>query len=348
MSRSKLEKWIFGALAVALAVPVLKLAIPICLPFVLGLILALAAEPAVRWLHGRVGLPRALASGIGVTGVFLLSATVLTLLLSLLLQQVKHLAQWLPDAADAAARGLELVRQWLMGLSLRAPDNIRPTLQGLIGNLFQGGGELLLQLAQRLPQLAGGALGSLSNGILWLLTAILAAFMLSVRLPRLTGKVPPHWRQRLSAGFKAFRSTIGRWLLAQGKLAAVAFFLMSAGFFLLRIRNGLLWAALITLVDILPVLGVGTVLLPWSLVSFLQGNQALALGLLCIFAAVWLVRSVLEPKLIGSELGLDPLVTLICIYAGFRLWGILGMLLSPIAAISVIQFHRLRQQRKDA
>ena len=98
--------------------------------------------------------------------------------------------------------------------------------------------------------------------------------------------------------------------------------------------------------DILPILGVGTVLLPWSLVSFLQGNNVLALGLLGVFAAVWLVRSVLEPKLIGSELGLDPLITLACIYGGFRIWGIPGMLLSPVAAISIVQLRRIWQRRE--
>jgi predicted PurR-regulated permease PerM len=88
---------------------------------------------------------------------------------------------------------------------------------------------------------------------------------------------------------------------------------------------------------------VGTVLLPWSLVSFLQDDKVLALGLLGIFAAVWLVRSVLEPKLISSELGLDPLVTLVCIYGGFRLWGIPGMLLAPVAAITLVQIYRIRR-----
>ena len=347
MSRSQLEKWIFRALAVALAIPVAKVAIPIALPFLLALIMVLAAEPAVRWMARRWHLPRSLAAGIGITGISLLSATVLTMLLSLLLQLLKQLALWLPAAAEAAAQGVQLLQHWLLTLAERAPEHIRQTLQGLILSLFQGGGNLLLSMAQKLPRIAADALGSLSSGVLWLLTAVLAAFMISARLPLLATKIPSSWRERASTARKTFRSTIGRWLLAQGKLAAVAFALMSIGFFLLRIRQGLLWAALITLVDFLPILGVGTVLLPWSLVAYLQGDNALALGLLGIFAAVWLVRSVLEPKLIGSELGLDPLVTLVCIYGGFRLWGIPGMLLSPIAAISIVQFQRIRQQRPE-
>lgn len=345
MSRSKLEKWIFWALAVSLAIPVIKLAVPISLPFVLALAMALLAEPAVSWLHRRCGLGRRIAAGIGVTGVFLLSFTVLTLLSSLLLQQIKHLAQWLPEAAEAAQQGVALLQRWLLTLAENAPAQIQPTLRRLILTLFQGGGDLLLQLAQKLPKIATGALGSVSSGVLWLLTTVLAAFMLSARLPEITTKIPSQWRRQASAVSKCFRSTIGRWMFAQGKLAAVAFGLMGIGFLLLRIPKGLLWASLITFVDILPILGVGTVLLPWSLVSFLQGNNVQALGLLGLFAAVWLVRSVLEPKLIGSELGLDPLVTLVCIYSGFRIWGIVGMLLAPIAAISIIQLRRIWLQQ---
>ena len=96
-------------------------------------------------------------------------------------------------------------------------------------------------------------------------------------------------------------------------------------------------ASLITLVDAFPVLGVGTVLVPWSLLELIQGNRGMGLGLLGLYALIWLIRSVLEPKLLGKELGLDPLVTLVCIYAGFRLWGLSGMLLSPIIAMAITQ-----------
>lgn len=347
MARPMWEKWIFWALAVAVGYPLAKLALPITLPFLVGLGLALAAEPAVGWMH-RSGLNRSIAAGIGVTGVFLLSGAALTILTSLLLRQMGQLAQLLPAAAEAAQQGMQLLQQWLLSLADRVPESIRPTVTGIVQGLFQNGGNLLLRLAQRLPQLAGSALGSVSNGLIWGITAVLAAFMISVRLPQLVGKIPPHWRKGAKAAVSTFRSTIGRWLLAEGKLALVAFGLMSAGFLLLRIRNALLWAVLVTMVDILPILGVGTVLIPWSLVSYLQGDTVLALGLIGVFAAVWLVRSVLEPRLIGSELGLDPLLTLVCIYGGFRLWGIAGMLLAPVAAVSAVQLWRIRRERGSA
>lgn len=348
MSRFMWEKWILGALAVAVGYPVVKLALPIALPFFLAMGLALAAEPAVGWMHRRLHLPRSVAAGIGVTGVFLLTATLLTLLLTVLVRQLAHLKDFLPAVAEAISQGIALLRQWFLSLAENAPEGIRQTLASIIQALFQDGGGLLQQSVQKIPQMAGNALGRLSNGLIWMVTAVLAAFMISARLPQLAMKIPKNWRTHIFPMAKACRKTIGRWLLAQGKLSSVTLGLLSAGFLLLRLPHALLWAVLVTMVDILPILGVGTVLIPWSLVRFLQGENAGALGLLGLFGIVWLVRSVLEPKLIGKELGLDPLLTLLCIYAGFRLWGILGMLLAPLAAISVLQFCRFRQGREGA
>jgi predicted PurR-regulated permease PerM len=108
------------------------------------------------------------------------------------------------------------------------------------------------------------------------------------------------------------------------------------GFLVLRIPGAIGWAALVAVVDAIPVLGTGTVLIPWSLVCFLQGDSLRAVGLLGTYVAGFLLRSVLEPRLVGKQLGLDPLVTLMAMYAGYRLWGILGMLLSPLIAMTAL------------
>ena len=115
----------------------------------------------------------------------------------------------------------------------------------------------------------------------------------------------------------------------------VSYGIVSLGFLLLNISHGLLWAALVALVDAVPLLGTGTVLLPWALVCFLQDQHFRAIGLLCIYGAAMLTRTVLEPKLVGKQLGLDPLLTLLALYLGYRFWGFAGMLLAPVLAAAV-------------
>ena len=113
--------------------------------------------------------------------------------------------------------------------------------------------------------------------------------------------------------------------------------LTGIAFFLLRVSQPLFWAALVALVDAFPILGTGTILVPWSIFSFLQSDPVLAFGLLILYGATALTRSVLEPRLLGQQLGLDPLVTLMTLYAGYRLWGIGGMLLTPMLAVAATQ-----------
>lgn len=340
MARFVSEKYILWFLLAIVLYPVIRQLLPILTPFGIGFALAAAADPAVNWLNRKRRFPRYVASSIGVSGIFLLSATILVFVTSLLLRQVGQLSKWLPEITAAIAQGTSLLQHWLLEAIAHLPDNIHQVMAQIVTSIFDGSSGLLESAAGKLTQLVGNALGRLSHGFINLITTILSAFMFSVRMPQLKqlirGKIPA----RMHSTGKHFRKTFGRWFLAQGKLAAVAFVLLWLGFCLLKIKKALLWAALVTMVDILPILGVGTALIPWSIVCYLQGNGPKALGLIGIFLLIWLVRSVLEPKLVGKELGLDPLLTLACIYAGLRLWGIGGMLLAPAGAVCLAQFGR--------
>jgi predicted PurR-regulated permease PerM len=116
-------------------------------------------------------------------------------------------------------------------------------------------------------------------------------------------------------------------------LMGCTFVVLSLGLMILGVGMPLLVGGGIALIDALPILGTGTVLLPWSLVCFLRGQARRGVGLLLLYAAAALGRTVLEPKLLGKQMGLHPLLTLAAIYVGYRLFGVLGMILLPIAAM---------------
>ena len=103
------------------------------------------------------------------------------------------------------------------------------------------------------------------------------------------------------------------------------------------VEEGIVAGGGVALVDALPVLGTGTVLVPWAVICFLQGEGARAIGLLGVYAVVTLSRSMLEPKLVGRHLGLDPLVTLMALYVGYKLWGVGGMIFAPLLAVTIMQ-----------
>lgn len=326
----------------------LKYWFPIVLPFFLGSLLALGAEPMVRRLHQNRKLPRWAASFAGVTVFFLLMLSVLALVVSVLVRQLGQLSGLVAQLTDAAGRGLQALETWLLELSARLPDSLENAATIGVQRLFSDSSNLLDQAVSRVPQVATGLLSALSQGAFVTFTAILSAYMISARLPKLKQfiqeKLPQFQPDRIRNSVKGLRHAMLGWLSAQGKLMGLTFLLLCGGFFLLKTGNVLLLAALVTLVDAFPILGTGTVLIPWSIVCLLQSDTARGIGLLAVYAVVWLVRSILEPRLVGKELGLDPLVTLFSVYAGLRLLGIGGMVIAPFAAMVATQLIRQRPQ----
>lgn len=328
----------------------LRWLLPLFAPFVLGAALALAAEPMVSFLTRRIRVPRPVSAGIGVSMAFCFLAMLFLLLCAFLVRELSALSGMLPDLEEAARSGIVLTENWLLELSSHTPQSLRPLLQSNVRSLFSDGTSLLGRVTGYLLGLAGNLLSHIPDSALSLGTGVISAFLISAKLPKirrfLLRRIPKEKLQAAVDAFRRIKNALGCWLLAQAKLMGVTFVILFLGFVLLRIRYALLWALGICLVDAFPVLGTGTILLPWSLLQFLQGDSPRAIGMLGIYATVTLTRSILEPKLIGRHLGLDPLVTLIVLYTGYKLWGIAGMLLAPMLTVIAIQIVPERKRKQ--
>lgn len=320
----------------------IRYALPVLFPFLLGTGLALAAEPVVALLSGRLKIKRWLASGIGVSGVFLLLITLLILMGALLFRQAGKATAIVPELAESVQLGMGSLEAWLLQSASAAPENVRNVINQTVTGFFSDGSALIGQVAGTLPGIVSKVFSHVTSWIFSLATAVLAAFMISGRLPFLRAwasrRLPQAWKNRYLPALRGLRRVVTGWLMAQLKLTLVVMGLLVVSFWLLKVPHGLFWAAIIALVDALPILGCGVVLVPWSLICFLQGYQLQGIGLLGTFALTWLARNVLEPKLLGKELGLDPLVTLLAIYAGLRLLGLPGMILAPLVALILTKF----------
>lgn len=339
MASQNLKKWIrIGGVVLAIWFSV-KYLLPVAVPFLIGGILAFAAEPGVRLLQNRLNWRRVPAVGLCVSLTLILFVGLTGLMTAVVIKELGAVAQYAPAVGETVGQGMAVLEDWLVTLADRAPEQLRPVLIQTVLRTFRDGNALVGQVTERIPGMVTGFVGWLSRGALTVGTGILAGFMISARLPRIKSWVKQHlpeaWQKKLLPGLRRAKTAFARWFQAQIKLMLVTWALVSAGFLLIGIPYAPLWAALVALVDAVPVLGTGTVLVPWSLVAFLQGNTMQGVGLLTIFAATWLTRSVLESRLVGKSLGLDPLLSLIAFYAGFRLWGIPGMIVMPVAAAMV-------------
>ncbi len=311
---------------------------PLFLPFFLGFLLALTAEPAVKASTRLLKLPRWAATGLGVSFTLLFLIALVGILGAVLVKELTFLANRLPDMQVTLEQTSQRLRLMLENAAQRTPEGIRPLVDRSVSRLFSSGSSFVDQAAGRLPGTLTAFLSRIPDGALGIGTGLLSGYMLSARLPRLkvalNEKFPKIQTHILPALNRSKFALLG-WLKAQAKLAAITYCIVALGLVILQVPYGPLWAIGVAFVDAVPLLGTGTILIPWAVVCLFQQKALQSVGLLCIYAAAVLTRTTLEPRLVGRHLGLDPLVTLLALYLGYRFWGILGMLLAPMLAAAI-------------
>lgn len=331
--------WVLGIAAAGLAA---RFLLPPLLPFLFGLAAALAAERPVRLLHER-GLPRGAASVLCVGALLLLILSALWLLLRRGVYELQALGSELPGLLQGLAAPMARLRIWLENLASRAPDGLGESLRSYVDALFDAGPSMAGQLSQKALSWASSLAVRLPGALLATVTALVSSFLISAELPELRRTavrwVPDRWRRQVHTALERVRQALGGWAVAQLKLMGVTFAVVTTGLLLIGIDYALLLGLLIALVDALPVFGVGTVLLPWSVLFFLRGNPRCGFALIAVYAAAALCRTVLEPRLVARQMGLSPLLTLVSMYLGYRFFGLLGLIFTPVAAMVALQFR---------
>ena len=327
--------------------------LPVVLPFFIALAVARLAQPAVDFLQRRGRLPRWLASGVVVLGFFALLGLGIYGLCRGLCGELVRLGKELPALLQSLEKPMTDFRAWLDSLAGRAPGLLGETIRESVDHFFESGSVLAEKGYTKAFSLVSGVISGLPDLFLFLVTTVLASFMLCSQYPAvcrwLAAQTPAAWKNRWESVVTSLRTTLLAWVKAQLKLIGITFFLLTMGFMLLNVSFPLLVGGLTALIDALPVFGTGTVLLPWSALCFLRGDTRMGVGLLLLYGAAWLTRSALEPRLVGKQMGLHPLLTLLALYAGYRLLGVLGMILFPVGAILVKQFwdHTVPKTRFD-
>lgn len=318
-----------------------KYLLGVLLPFLLGLLAALAVERPVRFLQDKMRLPRTPASVACVLMLYAALSLAVGALLRTLYRELTGFLRQLPELSRQVEPTIGQLEQRLLETVQKLPDGLGRGLHESLESFFENGAALGSRAYDRLFRLASGFLTAIPDVLLFSITTLLAGFLFSCELPKLralyAARLPQPWQEKLGGAGRHLKSTLGKWLRAQLKLMLVTFFILTMGMMLLNVSYPLLFGLLTTLVDALPVLGTGTVLLPWSLAEFLKGQTRSGVGFLILYAAAALTRQSLEPRLVGKSMGLSPLITLAALYVGYRAIGVLGMIVFPISVMLLKQ-----------
>ncbi len=318
---------------------------PLVSPFLMAFLLAYLLEPIVKQLQSRFKLPRSIGSGlltlliIGglAVGLVFLCIWIFSEIRGFL-TQLDSIISKLPSFNEPWS---ETVNRWI----LAAPVSIQGILQSAADQVINNGisiptpNEMVSTLISWVSSLAGAVPGV---ALFWV-AAVLSTYFISRDYPKVTRwlarTLPKQLREKALQTKEHIGGSIGKWLRAQGIMMCITFAELSTGFLILKVPYAFLIAGITALLDALPVVGIGLVLLPWAAFALITGSKWLCLSLLVVYAIANLVRSFVEPRLVGRQLGLHPLITLIAMYIGFRTTGVLGMIVFPILAITLKQMY---------
>lgn len=302
------------------------------MPFVIGWLIAMVANPLVRFLESRMKLVRKHGSVLIVVLALALVIGLGYFLISRLFIQAFSLARDLPEMYAAASVELRGFFDRFDEIIRFLPENVRQIWYEFTGNVGHTIGLLVQRIASPTVEAAGNVAMRIPNMMVNVVVTILAAyFFLAERehilefwrryLPKEGGR----YYQNLKGDI---RKLLGGYFMAQFKIMFMVALILLVGFLVLGIRYSFLLALLIALLDFLPLFGTGTVLLPWAVVKLLSGEYMLAAGLALLYVVSQVARQMIQPKIVGDSMGLSPLFTLVLLYVGFKVRGISGMILA--------------------
>ncbi len=335
---------VFSILATALVIVAGVEMIRFLAPFVVGWIVAWIANPVVCWLDKKLKIKRKLGSALMIVLVIGAVIALAYLAISLLLREMGGWIESLPALFATVRKELELLSERLNGIFRILPKGIRSAGENFVENLGKSINNLAVDLSEPTVSWAGEVAKQIPTVIVNIFMVILSAYFfvadreeLLVWLKKVTPK-SVYTRVQMAAGH--FKSAVGGYFIAQFKIMAVVSNILFIGLALLRVEYAIVLAILIGFLDFLPFFGTGTAFIPWCIYTVLTGNYVRALILFAIYVITQVVRQLIQPKLVGDEVGLKPLPTLLLIYIGYQLGGFVWMILAVPLGIIVINMYQ--------
>ena len=308
--------------------------------FVIGWIIAAIASPLVNWLEKRLKIVKKLGSALIV--ILVLAAIVLALYfgISRLASEISDLIRNFPDMYAQLEIGLRQIGDTLSGIFERLPTGIQNGWNTVVQNLDQYMGNLVSNMSEPTVMAAGNIAKSVPYYLISFIVAVLSAYFFIVEREEVLAWMkrvsPESVQKRMTLVIDNLRYAVGGYFKAQFKIMGIVFLILLVGLGILDTGYFVLVAFLIAFLDFLPFFGTGTAMIPWAVYEFFMGDYKMTVALIVIYVITQAVHQLLQPKLVGDSVGLNPLVTLFLLYIGYRMGGILWMILAvPIGMVLI-------------
>lgn len=360
--KEKLINIAFFAVVFLLYYLFLKYAFWLVAPFIIAFLVALLLQKPIRIISQKTKIKRSFVGAVSVFLILLVIATVIALAGYRLVTEFKGLGSYIVSRLHDLPELIKSAENWTVGHLAFLPDSIEKslidTIRGFVDNIL---------LYVEKGQLSGGSGFSADSFDISLITtplggiistakhipAILAATLISIIAcffatcdydsitSLIKNNISEEHEKMIVKTKKLFGDVIGKMIKAYITIIFVTFCEITIGLNVLKIigvyDGGYIVAISIctALLDILPVFGTGTILIPWAIISLFNGNVGLGIGLVVIYALITVIRQILEPRLVAMNVGLPPIVTLAGMYLGLQIFGVIGMFALPITFVMI-------------
>lgn len=318
------------------AVLLIKYAGPVLIPFLAAFAIAWALSVPVNYITEKSNIKRNIVAVLAVVILYALVGAVLYFTGSHLVGLVKDtFAQLTVFLTDTVFPLLRKFCFWMDGIS-RGVNPAAGAARGL--------GAESTEMIERAGELVSGMSGTVISGVsniaaeipaicMKVLIAVIATLFMELEFPDilrfLKNQIPPKYGRMVQEGKTYVTGTLGKCILSYALILFLTFAELTIGLMLLKIKGAVVIAFIIAALDILPVLGTGTILVPWAVVSIATGDLKTGIGILILYTVITVIRNIVEPRLVGRQIGLSPVVMLPCMLLGLRFFGIIGLFAVP-------------------
>ncbi len=314
------------------------------LPFILGYVFSLAVNPLADTLQKRLKIPRGLSAVLVIVLIVGLLGGVITFAVWKIIDEIRTLYTQFPQIYENMRMNMHAFGEKWSAVYMNLPSNIQEALTALSAAVSDKAAELINTVSKPVMNHAGDFAKAIPSVFISVIVFLLSSYFMVSENKVVAVTLHKMFRrktsERLSMVKAELRQYLGGYLKAQVILMFIAFGVMFIGLSIFDIDYALLIALGIAIVDALPFFGSGLILWPWTVASFLNGDIKLGVGLVVIYLAVTVMRRIAEPKLVSSGVGMNPLLTLMSMYVGYKTLSIGGLILGPIILMIMISFYK--------
>ena len=309
-------------------------------PFVCALVAAAILNPLVKGLQRALGWNRKLLTMLLLLLLFGLVGGAIGLLGYAAAGQLVSLVQNWSGLLEKLQFTLDQVELLFANLLNLVPPQVTDLVESTISGLMEWLSKVVPEGLANLGMLVGDKAMGLPSFVIALVIFIMATYLLTADYPYLRSRAAQHLDEGLLRFLSQVRSialgAFGGYLKAEFLLSVGVFFILLIGFFVIRQPYGLLLALGLAVMDFIPIIGAGTVMVPWAFVALFMRDFTTAVELMVIWGIIALFRRVMEPKFVGDQTGLSPILSLVSIYVGMKVAGVLGMILGPVLLLILL------------